>query len=53
MKHVTAVWQDHGFFLDPRAYLAELPKIRAELPSGARDFACDPGHYDIPGAPAV
>ncbi|WP_237553208.1 MULTISPECIES: hypothetical protein [unclassified Streptomyces] len=53
MKHVTAVWQDHGFFLDPRAYLAELPKIRAELPPGARDFACDPGHDDIPGAPAV
>ncbi|WDO05919.1 hypothetical protein ME763_09705 [Streptomyces murinus] len=50
MKHVIAVWQDHGFSLDPRPYLEELPRIRQHVPSGARDFACHPGHYDIPGA---
>ncbi|CAK7280612.1 hypothetical protein [Streptomyces misionensis] len=50
MKYVTAVWQDHGFFLDPRAYLDELPRFSARLPPGARAFACAPGHYDIPAA---
>ncbi|MEU2924423.1 hypothetical protein ABZ636_05055 [Streptomyces sp. NPDC007251] len=50
MKYVTAVWDDGGFHLDPRAYLAELPRLCAELPPGARAFATDPGHYDIAGA---
>ncbi|MFJ4581159.1 hypothetical protein [Streptomyces echinatus] len=50
MKYVTAVWDDAGFFVDPRAYLAELPRLRTALPPGARSFATDPGHYDIAGA---
>ncbi|MFI6357963.1 hypothetical protein ACIBJF_36270 [Streptomyces sp. NPDC050743] len=49
MKFVTAVWkpEQHGFWLDPRPYLAELPKISEQLPPGAREFACDPAHYDM------
>lgn len=35
MKYVTAVWESDGFYLDPRAYLAELPKLRDQLPVGA------------------
>ncbi|MFI9247216.1 hypothetical protein ACIGXF_32615 [Streptomyces sp. NPDC053086] len=50
MKYVTAVWDDGGFYVDPSAYLAELPRLRADLPPGARSFATDPGHYDIAGA---
>ncbi|MFG2354803.1 hypothetical protein [Streptomyces sp. NPDC048521] len=50
MKYVTAVWDDGGFYVDARAYLAELPRLRAHLPPGARSFATDPGHYDIAGA---
>lgn len=50
MKYVTAVWDDGGFSVDPRAYLAELPHLRAALPPGARSFATDPGHYDIAAA---
>lgn len=49
MKYVTAVWNDdqHGFYLDPSPYLDELPKLRDELPFGARAFASDPAHYDM------
>ncbi|MFS4109441.1 hypothetical protein [Streptomyces sp. PD-S100-1] len=47
MKYVTTVWQDHGFFVDPRAYLAELPTFQDQLPAGARKFACDPAHYAL------
>ncbi|MFI6351623.1 hypothetical protein ACIBJF_02925 [Streptomyces sp. NPDC050743] len=50
MKFVKALWQDHGFHVDPTAYLAELPRLRGVLPPGAWAFASDPGHYDIPGA---
>jgi hypothetical protein len=50
MKYVEAVWDDGGFFVDASAYLAESPRLRAGLPPGARSFATDPGHYDIPGA---
>ncbi|MFE1883792.1 MULTISPECIES: hypothetical protein [Streptomyces] len=47
MKYVTAVWDDGGFFVDPRAYLAELPKLRDQLPAGAWAFASDPAHYAL------
>ncbi|WP_327579095.1 MULTISPECIES: hypothetical protein [unclassified Streptomyces] len=47
MKYVTAVWESDGFYLDPRAYLAELPKLRDQLPVGAWLFASDPAHYDM------
>ncbi|GHH24406.1 hypothetical protein [Streptomyces rubradiris] len=50
MEYVTAGWDDGGFHVDASAYLAELPRLRAGLPPGARTFATDPGHYDIPGA---
>ncbi|MFJ4183675.1 hypothetical protein [Kitasatospora sp. NPDC089509] len=36
-----------GFALDPRPYLARLPALRPELPSGAEAFATDPAHYDF------
>lgn len=49
MKYVTAVWKEeqHGFYLDPRAYLAELPDLHGKLPAGAWEFASDPAHYDM------
>jgi hypothetical protein len=52
MKFVKADWDPefHGFRLDPRAYLAELPHLRDALPSGAWSFASDPAHYDIGSA---
>ncbi|GHF02472.1 hypothetical protein GCM10014715_68270 [Streptomyces spiralis] len=50
MKYVTAVWESGGFYVDPRAYLAELPKLLDRLPAGASAFASDPGHYDIAAA---
>ncbi|MFG3014867.1 hypothetical protein ACGFZB_31460 [Streptomyces cinerochromogenes] len=52
MKFVKADWDPEvpGFRLDAHAYLAELPRLRADLPPGARSFATEPGHYDIAGA---
>ncbi|MZD06599.1 hypothetical protein GTW43_16060 [Streptomyces sp. SID5785] len=47
MKYVTAVWEDHGFLVDPRSYLVELPRIVDELPTGAREFVSDPAHYAL------
>ncbi|MFF1358618.1 hypothetical protein [Streptomyces sp. NPDC058297] len=47
MKYVTAVWESDGFYLDPRPYLAEIPKLRDQLPEGAWSFASDPAHYDM------
>ncbi|WP_243279462.1 hypothetical protein [Streptomyces griseofuscus] len=47
MKYVTAVWDDGGFYVDPSAYLAELPKFRDQLPDEAREFASDPAHYAL------
>ncbi|MET9362870.1 hypothetical protein ABZX93_18395 [Streptomyces sp. NPDC006632] len=47
MKYVTAVWESGGFYLDPMAYLEELPKLRDKLPPGAWAFASDPAHYDM------
>jgi len=40
-------------YLDPRAYLAELPRLAPDLPPGARAFATDPGHYDFYGERCV
>jgi hypothetical protein len=39
--------------LDPRPYLAKLPELVDRLPSGARAFATDPGHYDFFGKRCV
>ncbi|MET8973991.1 hypothetical protein ABZX85_00065 [Streptomyces sp. NPDC004539] len=50
MQYVETAWDSTGFRLDPTAYLAALPGLHACLPPGARSFATDPGHYDIPGA---
>ncbi|MGW1889555.1 hypothetical protein ACWCP6_04735 [Streptomyces sp. NPDC002004] len=50
MKFVRTSWESGGFYLDPRAYLAELPQLRGHLPAGAWSFVSDPGHYDIAGA---
>ncbi|MEU5535036.1 hypothetical protein [Streptomyces sp. NPDC020362] len=47
MRFARACWKDHGFFLDPSAYLAELPRLRGVLPPGAWAFASDPPHYDF------
>ncbi|MEU1401246.1 hypothetical protein ABZ471_02580 [Streptomyces sp. NPDC005728] len=47
MKYVTAVRESEGFYLDPGAYLAELPKLRDRLPAGAWAFASDPAHDDM------
>ncbi|WP_239646099.1 hypothetical protein [Nocardiopsis valliformis] len=40
-------------FLDPNPYLSSLPEISAELPSGARDYATSPDHYDFFGRRCV
>ncbi|WP_251092852.1 hypothetical protein [Streptomyces sp. Caat 7-52] len=48
MRFVDVHWHEHGFFVDPSAYLAELPRLRGLLPPGAWEFASDPAHYDIP-----
>ncbi|WP_328684110.1 hypothetical protein [Streptomyces sp. NBC_00343] len=52
MKFVAADWDPEvpGFRLDAHAYLAELPRLSADLPPSALSFATDPGQYDIAGA---
>jgi hypothetical protein len=50
VRFAKAHWHGHGFYVDARAYLAELPRLRSVLPPGAWAFASEPGHYDIPGA---
>ncbi|TWV52749.1 hypothetical protein FRZ03_11120 [Streptomyces misionensis] len=50
MRFVETHWNGSGFFLDPSAYVAELPRLRGVLPPGAWAFASDPGHYDISSA---
>ncbi|MGA5816774.1 hypothetical protein ACPC54_02750 [Kitasatospora sp. NPDC094028] len=39
--------------ISPRRYLAELPRLAADLPPGAAAFATDPGHYDFAGQRCV
>lgn len=47
MEHVVVRPEAHGYWLDPSAYLAILPKLARDLPPGASDFALDPHHYDF------
>ncbi|GHJ40490.1 hypothetical protein [Streptomyces sp. TS71-3] len=49
MKFVKADWDAdlQGFYVDPQSYLAELPKLRDQLPPGAWEFASDPAHYSM------
>jgi hypothetical protein len=49
MKFIKIEWNDEwrGFWLDPSGYLAELPKLAAEMPDGASKFALQDGHYDF------
>ncbi|MGR3938096.1 hypothetical protein [Streptomyces sp. BRA346] len=49
MEFARADWDPelHGFRVDPTAYLAELPRLRAALPPGAWAFASDEGHYRL------
>jgi hypothetical protein len=49
MKFVKVEWRDEtcGFWLDPRPYLGELPKMKSTLPPGAWSFVSDPCHYDF------
>ncbi|GCD94101.1 hypothetical protein [Embleya hyalina] len=55
MKFIEIEWRTdtRGFWLDPRPYLGELPKMRSTLPQGAWEFATDPGHYDFSSARCV
>ncbi|WP_406199962.1 hypothetical protein OG331_24785 [Streptomyces sp. NBC_01017] len=39
--------------IDPTAYPARLSELADDLPSGARAFATDPGHYDFSGRRCV
>lgn len=50
MKYVEVSADEDGFWLDPRTYLSELSEIAPALPTGARRFVTDPGHYDF-GSP--
>lgn len=36
-----------GMMVDPRRYVEVLPEIAPQLPSGARRFATEPGHYEF------
>jgi hypothetical protein len=49
MKFIKIEWNDEwcGFWLDPSGYLAELPKLAAEMPNGASEFALQDGHYNL------
>jgi hypothetical protein len=49
MEFIRIEWNDEwrGFWLDPSGYLAELPKLAAEMPNGASEFALQDGHYDF------
>ncbi|WP_327411509.1 hypothetical protein [Streptomyces sp. NBC_01233] len=40
-------------FLDPARYLEHLPSLADDLPTGARDFATAPDHYDFSGKRCV
>src|SRR5215470_11302016 len=54
MEYVVVEWQGNGVLShDPTPYLAELPRLRGLLPPGAREFACDPAHYDFYSARCV
>ncbi|WP_062429102.1 hypothetical protein [Herbidospora daliensis] len=37
----------YGFLVSAVDYLQALPRLEADLPPGAREFASDPAHYDF------
>jgi len=39
--------RDAPVIVDPEPYLVELPRLAERLPSGARAFVTEPGHYDF------
>lgn len=49
MKHVVVSWdeEDRGFWTDPRDYVNRLDALKKDLPTGAKEFATDPSHYDF------
>jgi len=49
MRYVSLERTRDGIFLDPEAYLEQLPSLADSLPDGARRFATEPGHYDFFG----
>ncbi|TDD48641.1 hypothetical protein [Saccharopolyspora elongata] len=51
MELIKVEWnpEQGGFWIDPSAYVAELPKLVDGLPKGARAFASDPDHYRFGG----
>ncbi|WP_433521987.1 hypothetical protein ACQPZ2_32885 [Nocardia pseudovaccinii] len=53
MKFIEIRRNSDGLFLNPEKYLEQLSSLGAALPSGAWDFASDPGHYDFRGARCV
>jgi hypothetical protein len=54
VKYVkVSVIEGAGYWLDPEAYLTVLPRIAADLPPGAREFALDVEHYDFFGPRCV
>lgn len=53
MRYVRVERTGNGMFLDPDAYLRQLPSFADSLPQGARRFATDPGHYDFFGQRCV
>ncbi|MEU6662242.1 hypothetical protein [Streptomyces sp. NPDC046821] len=48
MEFVKVEWDSSGVKLDPRAYLAELPRLEALLPPGAWAYVSDIEHYSPP-----
>jgi len=53
MKFVKVEWSGEGYWLDPSAYLAELPKLKEEMPRGAAQYATSDGHYDFSSSRCV
>jgi hypothetical protein len=49
VRYVSIETAGDGYWIDPSAYLEQLPRFAESLPAGARAFATDPEHYDFPG----
>lgn len=47
MKYVRLSDPDFEMLIDPQPYLAALPALQSDLPTGARAFATDPDHYNF------
>lgn len=47
VEYVVVRLTADGYWLDPSAYLEQLPSLEEHLPRGALEFAMDADHYDF------